>query len=74
MKQDPLSSHRRLIAEIDAETRHEQDRLDRMTTDGVDHFRRIHAQALPTLTPDTVGAYSRQAGALAALQDSHGQN
>ncbi len=72
MAQDPLAPARRLLAELDAETRQAEAHLQALVKEGGDHFRQVHQDALPHLTPDNVETWSAQAGALASLEDLHG--
>ena len=64
---DPLAVPRRLLAELDAETRQEEHRLHTMLTDGHDYFHsRIH-QALPQMGDHDLDGFAREAGALASM-------
>ena len=47
---DPLAQAKRLLAELHAETQHEEKRLHQMHTVGHDHFHQRLNKAVPTLT------------------------
>jgi hypothetical protein len=66
---DPLVAPRRLLAEIHAETQHEEKRLRLMHTAGMDHFSQGLAKAVPTMTDADLDGYTREAGALAAMRE-----
>lgn len=69
---DALAAPRRLLAELDAETRQEERRLQAMLTDGHDHFHsRIH-RALPQMGDHDLDGFAREAGALAAMVEPQG--
>ena len=64
---DALDAPRRLLAELDAETRQEEARLQTMLSQGHDFFHsRIH-QALPQMGDHDLDGFAREAGALAAM-------
>ena len=67
MTQDPLAQAKRLLAELHAETQHEERRLHQMHTVGHDHFHQRLNKAVPTLTDGDLDGYTREAGALAAM-------
>lgn len=60
---------RRLLAEIEAEIRHQTGRQTRMREEGADHFAQLHQDALPHLTPENVGNWSDQAAAVANVRN-----
>ena len=68
-KTDPLAPAKRLLAELHAETQHEEKRLVLMKTDGADHFHQRIQGALATLTEGGLDSFTREAGALAAMAE-----
>lgn len=66
---DPLAVPRRLLAEIHAETLHEEKRLRLMHTAGMDHFSQGLAMAVPAMTDADLDGYTREAGARGVDRD-----
>lgn len=66
---DALAAPRRLLAELHAEAQLEERKLRAMHTEGHDHFHaRIH-QALSQMGDHDLDSWTREAGALAAMEE-----
>ena len=72
MMTNPIDTLRRTLAEVDAETRHEERKLHDLRTDGADHFRGQLADMLPGLQEDHLDEWSAQASSAHAVADQAG--
>lgn len=66
---DPLDTARTTLAQIHAETVQQESILRQMHTEGLDHFQPGMLKAAAELTDGDLDNYTREAGALAAMQE-----
>ena len=69
MTADPLDAAHKLLAQIHAQTLHEEKRLELMHSKGLDHFHPGLQKAVEGMTEHDLDNFVREAGALAAMQE-----